>query len=230
MFEQLSHMYELLPKCALRVECQIADPAVITAGLHLDSILAYSVLERETQGAMLDTSQYVTIPLPLEKLWENPHGVPLWASTDFIPDKSVVTGIRYWHRRSLDTNMTLRSIQSDKGRHKDKRNPYQTVSGVLYSDVIGNADELSSLLKTVTSVGKNRNSAGTVVSWKVYEITQFSLIDNNDCALRNIPIEYINPNGFRLDQEFGWSSFSPPYWHASTRQTCVLPGMKVLYN
>lgn len=228
-FQQLEQYYKSLDKVALRVECHLADSVVNTGGIHLDAILGYAVVERETQGAMLDTQNYVRIPLPLAILWESRTGIPLYASTDLLPDDKAITSLRYWHRRAIEPSMTHKNIRTSAGRHKERRTPMQVTEGVLCADVIGNLEEIALLLQNVSAVGKKRTAAGAVREWKIYQITEFSLLNNQRKALRPIPLKYVTDKVTNhIDQEFAWIGYSPPYWHVATRGVVIPTGAVVL--
>ncbi|NJL56024.1 hypothetical protein HC928_13195 [bacterium] len=226
MFDALRQHYESLAMVPLRVECHLADDAVLSDPLHLDALLSYAVVHRETRGAMLpNNNDYIYIPLPLRSLWFSRQGVPLWASTDFEPEPGAVHSVRYWHRRGLEPHMSHKNLRPGIGPYKDRRTPMQTVGGVLYADAIGNPEEIAALLSLISAVGKKRVSAGAVSHWRVYEITSFALIDDHNRSRRPIPGAYFVEQGdFSLGGDYHLIGFSPPYWHAATRALCVPAG------
>jgi len=225
MFADLRARYEALEMVPLRIECHLADSVVLTFPLHLDALLAYTVLEQATQGAMLpENSEYVRVPLPLACLWES-EGVPLWASTTLVPMGREVPSVRYWHRRALEPHMTRRSIRVTQGRHKELRTPAPTENApVLVADLIGNIDEVSRLLGSITAIGKKRASAGTVLQWRIYRIMAFSLRHEQQIR-RILPVGYVMEQFGPVPMDLAHVGFSPPYWHPATRRMCLLPGV-----
>lgn len=211
----------------LRVVCYLAAPVVTYDDLHLDAILSYAVVEEQTRGALLGTNrEYMRIPLPLAEHWRSPAGVPLWSSTTFRTSFEVVEDTRYLHRRALESRMTTRSIQTRKGRHKERRTPMPTHQVLqLQAECLGNAEEIGRLLSSVTAIGKKRASGFGVVSrWQIDEIDSFSFIQDGQYA-RPTPFVALDPIpiGLPLQQ----AGFSPPYWHAQTRTACIPRGVEV---
>lgn len=221
--EQAGERYAALPTAPLRVTARLAAPAISYDGLHLDGILAYAVLEELTHGMLVPQSgEYLRVPLPLRAAWWSASGVPLWRSTDLLPDAPAVADVVYLHRRALEPAMTRRNIQTGKGRHKEKRTPLPAVNNtVLVADVDGNADEIARLLATVSSIGKKRIVAGRVLEWTVEEIDAFSFFDATGRARRPVPLDYLGEPDSQAGAEL---AFSPPYWHRATRAWCVPTG------
>ncbi len=220
--EAIGERYAALPAAPLRVTAYLASPVVTYHGLHLDGVLAYAVLEEATHGALVPQSgDYLLVPLPLRAVWRSPLGVPLWSSTDLLPDGAPPTGVQYWHRRALEPTMTTRNLLTTKGRHKERRTPMPALRPArLVADVDGNAEEIARLLATVTSIGKKRVSAGRVLEWTIEEIPTFSFFDETGAARRPVPLAYGGGDA-AAGVEIG---FSPPYWHHATRASCVPPG------
>lgn len=212
---------------ALRITCLLASPAVSYHGLHLDGILAHALVERDTAGAMLpQTPEYVPCELPLRCVWRSAASVPLWASTDLLPEAEAANDVIYLHRRALEPHMTAASMKTGKGRYKERRSPLPAIVThrlVAYAD--GEAQEIVSLLQRVTSIGKKRIVAGVVREWIIEEIDEFSFTDGEGRALRPLPHLYIY--GEERDDGSPVLGFSPPYWHIATRARCVPTGAQV---
>lgn len=208
---------------ALRIICELVAPVVTYHGLHLDGILAYAQVERMTAGAMLPQSaSYYPLDLPLRCLWRNEAGVPLWASTDLLPETVAVQQTVYIHRRAMEPVMTTANLQTGKGRYKERRSPLPALATarlVAFAD--GDAQAIAGLLATVSSIGKKRIVTGAVKAWHIEEIEAFSLVDGAGRALRPIPHLYLYGEERAGGQML---AYSPPYWHAATRAKCVDAG------
>lgn len=225
MFEAYARYSELSMQ-PLRVTAKLGSAPVSYQGLHFDSILAAQVVAEATNGEMLPQSpRYTFVPLPLKMLWRNVVGVPLWASTDLVPDGEVIRDVQYMHRRAPEPKMQRKNIDTGAGRHKEKRTPMPTiVANELSADVYGNAEEIARLLADVSSVGKKRHSTGMVLEWQIEPIKAFSLIEDGK-ARRPLPVPAIYDAIALLDSTH--ISYSPPYWLAATRDFCVPTGAKI---
>lgn len=214
----------------LRIECHLIDEVVSYHDLHLDSVLSYAVAEEQTQGAMLDgQTDYIHVPIPLAVLWRHSRtNAPLYASTNLATIDAPVSSIRYWHKRALEPTMTMRSLNTSKGSHKEKRVPMPTiVNRILYADAIGNPQEIARLLSALTAIGKKR--VGVVYQWKVYRLNTFSLLDVNQCVRRPVPVSYaLEAFGKYPLNDIQSIGYSPPYWHPVTRDLCLPAGTCVL--
>lgn len=211
----------------LRITAHMAAPVVNYAGLHLDGILAYTVVEALTLGQMLpQTASYIYVPLPLRAQWHNVDGVPLWASTDMQPVGAFTEDTIYMHRRAPEPHMTLRSIHTTKGRHKELRTPMPALAAnALTADVIGCGEEIARLLASVTSIGKKRGVNGAVLRWSIDSLPGgFSFIDEDGRARRPLPHAYLY-NAEEAQKPAQIIGFSPPYWHIATRARCVPAGV-----
>lgn len=103
----------------LRVSAVMSKPIIGYHALHLDSLLSAAMVGIATEGNGVPIAQGVyDMPLPLECLWRDERGIPLWASTDFAPVGHVVKSQIYYHRRALEPHMTTKNIHTGKGRHK----------------------------------------------------------------------------------------------------------------
>jgi hypothetical protein len=208
---------------ALRITAILDAPVISYHGLHLDGILAHAVVERETAGAMLPQSpDYISIELPLRCLWRSVAGIPLWASTDLLPEGAFTQDTIWLHRRTLEPAMTIVNLHTGKGRYKERRSPLPALAtDQLVAYVDGDISEIRELLSRISSIGKKRIVSGAVREWRVEEWTQFSLVDDAGRALRPIPHLYLygeeRSNGLLL-------AYSPPYWHVATRAMCVPTG------
>lgn len=204
---------------ALKITAQLASPVISYMGLHLDAILAYAVVERQTDGEMFVSEDYVRIELPLAVTWESKAGVPLWSSTDLLPVGIPIEDVQYFHRRAIGSRMSKKNIRTGTGRHKEKRVPMPTINvPELVAYAMGDAEQIAELLSGVTAIGKKR--AGRVMAWHIEEVESFSFFDEYDFALCPVPCE--SRGVMALDAHY--VAFSPPYWHSATRAFCWLTG------
>lgn len=220
----IGEQYAALDMRPLRITAEMSDPVAYYHPVHIDGILASRVVEEVTRGAGVPPSQdwYYT-PLPLEVVWHNADGVPLWTCTDLAPDIQWEQEIVYLHRRAPDPIMTRKNLDVGSGRHKEKRTPLPTiVAESLTCDVVGNAQEIARLLLGVTAIGKKRTVLGSVATWSIEPINRFTFVDDQNYARRPIPLGYLD-----VFQDAKAMAYSAPYWHMATRMLCVPPGAYV---
>lgn len=222
---EVGERYQALPKEPLRVTAELGDAVITYHGVHLDALLAYVVMGEAMRTNWIRWSpNYVTIPLPLDDVWRSETGVPLWASTDLLPEGEAVKDVMYLHRRAIEPTMSTRNIRTTAGRHKEKRTPMPVLVNKRLSAVcIGNGEEIARLLSSVSAIGKKNTVAGTVLRWLIEPITEFSFWDPDGRALRPVPLDYLGLAQFETPSavEVG---YSPPYWYAETRAWCVPTG------
>lgn len=224
-------VYAALDYEPLRITVTLDAPVVTYENPHFDGILSRVVVERATQGWVPgQIERYVRVPLPLKAIWEGEswakERVPLWASTDLLPPEGRAARDELWvHRRALRPSMTRQNIQTTKGQHKERRTPLPVlVNRTLSCEVIGHADTIADLLQDVISIGKKRHVTGAVQSWNISRIRHFSLADPDGHLRRSVPLAALFPDGHPLDVDAQHISFSPPYWHHSTRTLCLPAG------
>ena len=205
--------------------------------LTLDGLLAYSVVQRATQGrGYPESAEPYWIPLPLSIMWHHENGLPLWAATRFSPiDKNSENPV-YWHKREFTPtflkrkkNGTPPNLNFTNGVHKSYRIPMpaQTASTwCAYGQ--GDIQSVASLLSEITHVGKKRTYGyGRVLTCEVNPIDVPALplgFDNR--LIKAIPFAFKldNPqlwddaDGLEMQARFcGWT---PPYWHGACMESC----------
>jgi hypothetical protein len=228
-FGQLGEQYAGLPKRPLRVTAHLDDAVITyTKSVHFDGLLAYAVVMRATGGVGLPDSMVYDLPLPMEVLWRDARGLPLWATTDLVPvSKDVIASRDYFHRRSLTPMMTERNLDTGAGKHKEKRSPLPTLRASIWqADCIGHAETISDLLSAITSIGKKANTHGAVQAWQVEDIDRFDVIDEDGRARRVLPVQYVYPDA-AADLSAHLLGWTPPYWIPSTRAFCYDTGQDV---
>ena len=215
-YAQLS-MQPLTIRLYLETGSQLAgyDP------LHLDNLLARCVVDQAMGWGRLPDQHddgYM-LPVPLECLWRDARGFPLWAATQFMPADGADGDVQYWHKRQQSGRWTgtkhgTLSIRPNKGRWMERRVPVPTVVAEHWTATcIGNAMEIAKLLEPLRYVGKRRGVGfGAVDHWEIEAIDKFSLIGEGK-LLHPIPamaIELLHPyvpEG--APAPVGWT---PPEW------------------
>jgi hypothetical protein len=223
--EQIAE-FEAFPKMPLQIELRLLNPLLSYHSLHLDSILT-SVVAQKMGWIGEQVRQYMEVPAPLEVTWRSQAGVPLYACTDLVPvDGDPQRGEMYYHMRALQPSMTHANLNTQSGRHKEKRTAIPSLNNRHYrAFAIGHLETIISLLNTVTAVGKKRHSAGTVESWFVEPCSSFCFVSPDRKALRPLPIAFVHANELPLDIEPMPQGFSPPYWHLACNLPCYATGM-----
>ena len=219
----------------LRITVRLLTPVAGYDPVHLDGLLAWAVVREATSGAGLpDSAEPYDIPLPLECLWHDADGLPLWASTDFEPVGETLRQTLYWHKRTTLAQARLVrrrhgkpwNVRTTQGRYKEYRIPLPGQSCAEWrADCVGDPREVARLLLLVGShVGKKRGQGwGAVESWSVEEIDEFILLDSGSVR-RPIPLAAVTTvlPGVPLDVRFGnLVGWTPPYWLAGCQTECL---------
>lgn len=224
--------YAALPMQPLKITCELLAPVAHYHNVHFDSILAYSVMEEATQGAMVAQSKdYYHVPLPIKVVWQSDLGVPLFAATDMQPHSSNTQDVIYYHRRAIESTMTTKSIRTTQGRHKEKRTPIPaTVTSAFIGYVYGNMQEIGRLLQSVTAIGKKHNTIGTVKRFIIEPVDHFSFVDKEHRARCPLPLAALYGSAMPLDMIMSMKhiAFTAPYWHWMAKMACVDTGTKIV--
>lgn len=210
------------------------EPIIVTAQLatpvlhaerertHLDSILAFAALTDHPVRSAFGAA--AVFPLPLDLVWVSPTGQPLWACTPLMPAGDGVATREYWHKRYPSHRAELgRKLNANTtaGRWKEYRTPVHAQSvDRLHALAIGNGEEVSRLLATVTHIGKKTSIGyGRVAHWHV---TRASHTLADVLAMRSVPIAYCQDSHLvgQIAPNCGWT---PPYWYAPWWTDCVVP-------
>jgi hypothetical protein len=189
--------------------------------LCLDNLLARCVVDQALGWERLPDlhDDGYALPVPLECLWRDEHGFPLWTATPFVPADGAQGDVAYWHKRQQSGRFTgtkrgTFSILSTKGRWMERRVPLPTVVAEYWSATcVGNAVEIANLLESLRYVGKRRATGfGAVEHWEIAPIEEFTLV-RDDKLLRPLPMMAIGllhpyvPEG--APAPVGWT---PPQW------------------
>ncbi len=223
-FREMAQRYQSMSKQTLMVRGELLTgciPAESGGALHLDAILSQAVLTAHPCPAQYPKGAAI-IPLPLDILWIDKNGWPLWASTDLKPiDQN--EGREYWHKRYPAHRAPLGSklnANTSAGRWREYRMPVKTIHSTSLTAVcIGNLDEVKRLLDHVTHVGKKGSIGYGRIKWTVEPI---ELIDTLSAihAEKALPIEYAKQQGIEGIYR-PTKAWTPPYWYAPNWTDCV---------
>lgn len=216
--------YEGLPMQPLRVTARMVNGAMHYDPLHLDGLLASALVDSALQGRGLDPDggPYY-IPLPLQCLWVDTFGAPLWASTDLIPHNAA-SDTMYMHKRALEPTMTRENLRTTQGRHKEMRRPMPVTSAAMWTaDCVGNPEEIARLLATVTNAGKKRAfGMGRVAEWQIAPIDKFSVWTEDGKPRRPLPAAFVMKDTGWMPLDMSRMGWTPPYWLRTLWGMCVV--------
>jgi hypothetical protein len=196
-FEAYQSDCEAMPKRALRVTLHLLPGSQLAGYDHvfLDNLLAAQVVYVCTGKNYLPNSgtEGYWLPLPLECLWRDGGGYPLWACTPLVPAGQQGEDQFYRHRRRQTGRWTAGkrgrfNITPSDGAFMEMRVPVPTVVADRWEAYcIGNADKIGLLLETVTAVGKERaRGFGAVDHWEIESVASFELVHEGQLT-RSIP-------------------------------------------
>ena len=217
-----------LPKTSLRVTAHLLPQAQIAAydPIHLDNLLAWAVLQDVVPGGKVPNSEEpYDLPLPLDCLWRNPSGLPLWASSVFRVQGQAFADTVYWHKRAQTGRWTFHPgkggepapmpLKTTAGRFMERRVPMPTALAedhAWVAECVGNAEEVCRLLQHVAFLGKKRGiGMGEVDYWEVEEVSGFTLLEDG-CLTRPVPLNAAAPLGLALSGALSLVGWTPPQW------------------
>lgn len=212
-----------------RYRCQpLRITAVLRAGaqivqydpIYLDGLLARCAVDRATQGrGVANTPEPYDIPLPLECLWRDERGLPLWAASVFLPDGTALQDVAYRHKRAITGRYSRGrrgklTIRSNVGRYMERRVPVPTIQCESLSALcIGDAEEIAHLLSQASFLGKERRVGfGEIAEWRIDETDEANVLVRDGCLAHAIPqgaagVAGLIPQGAPV--LVGWT---PPQW------------------
>ena len=223
--EPYSARYAELDMEPLEIEVELYNALAGYDPLFLDNLLAACVVRAATGGkGVPNTEDAYALPTPLQTLWRDAQGMPLWAASQFWPDGACYDQVAYWHKRAQSgvwtgNNRGSFTITSTKGRYMERRVPMPTRLAERWRAwCIGNAEEISRLLEPLTHIGKRRSIGyGEVRHWTVRAAPAFSLV-RDDCLTRSVPAMAINweapywPSGQMPEGAPAPVGWTPPQW------------------
>ena len=219
-----------------RVRLTLATQPIFYDALTLDGLLAYTVVQRATEGrGYPESGEPYWIPLPLNLWWQAENGLPLWAATRFYPETPDDAHSVYWHKREFTPTFLKRArdgrpanVNFGNGVYKSYRIPmpaHTSLAWTAYGE--GDVNEVASLLSTVTHVGKKRTYGyGAVVNCEVEAIEQAMPIAFENKLLKSMPLTFVaeHPDIFDgaadLEKQVRFCGWTPPYWHGACMEAC----------
>lgn len=223
-FREMAKRYETLSKTPLMVRGELLTgciPAESGGALHLDGILSQAVLTAHPCPAQYPKGAAI-IPLPLDLLWVNGKGWPLWASGDLKPIENH-EGREYWHKRYPAHRAPLGSklnANTSAGRWREYRMPVKTVHSTLLTAVcIGNQSEIERLLAYVTHVGKKGSIGYGRIKWTVEKLDGVNALDLIHQS-KALPLDYAKQASITGIYK-PTKAWTPPYWYAPNWSDCV---------
>ena len=206
----------------LKAGCPLAgyDP------VHLDNLLAWAVLQEATAGQRLPNSSCpYALPVPLVCLWKSPDGLPLWASSVFLPASDVVEDVEYLHKRAMSGRWSAGnektgrlSLDTVRGRHMERRIPVpEKLCERWEAWCWGDFTEIERLLPRVAFVGKRRAAGlGEVRAWEVTpapEMMQWTdALHRGGTLIRPVPMDAADALGLGLSGTLALLGWTPPQW------------------
>ena len=227
-YRELADRYQAMEKAPLLITGQLLTgyaPALGDA-LHLDGIIAAAVLASHPCPAQYPKGAAI-VPLPLQMLWTNEDGWPLWASSDLVPQGEAIQSREYWHKRYPTHRADLggkMNANTSAGRWREYRVPITTVvTDRVQALAIGNLDEVRRLLGHVSHIGKKGAAGYGRVQWDVQPAT----MSDQDALLaihtgRALPIGYAAEQGIS-GTTLPVAGWTPPYWYAPNHCGCIVP-------
>ena len=191
--------------------------------INLDNLLARAVVDEATQGHGLPNSREpYWLPVPLKCLWRSADGLPLWASSVFLPAGESVRDTSYWHKRQQKGEYTHAKSgrfapRATQGRWMERRVPLPTtVVDELAATCVGNREEVERLLGGLEFIGKRRAIGfGEIVRVGVTPADSFALV-RDGVLVRPVPALALGLLGGQMPQgtaaPVGWT---PPQWKPS---------------
>jgi hypothetical protein len=187
----------------------------------LDGILAWCVVNQITKGRSVSDApdDGYLIPLPLECLWRDERGFPLWAATQLHPEGVNEADVWYRHKRPPSGRFTHAktgkfNISPTDGRFMERRVPVPTVAAEQWvATCVGNAIEIGRLLETLRAVGKeSHRGLGAVDHWLIEPYDRFYLVDNIRLT-RRIPVGgRALLGGYEPQDAPVLAGWTPPHW------------------
>jgi len=222
-FQERWNEYEALGKQPLRLTLTLRAGAQMAGydPLALDGLLAWSVVQQLTEGRGVPDSgdDAYLLPVPLECLWRDTEGYPLWAVTLTLPEGVTATDVSYRHKKHQSGRFTKGrrgrfNISPSDGRFMERRVPVPTQIGERWvCECIGNAIEVGRLLEYVRAVGKERaRGFGAVDHWLVEPDDQWWLIEDGR-LVRSLPVGAAHLLGhYEPTERPGLGSWTNPGW------------------
>lgn len=226
---EVEYRYLSLRVQPLRITVELRNPQMIVRNsIPFDSLLAWAVVDDALGDERLpDTDNGYLIPLPIQSIWEDAAGFPLWAATVLRPDDDVYQDRVYTHKRQqpgiyTGTRTGRWAPAATDARFRDRQQVQQTtVCRRWAADCIGDPDEIGRLLSAISHIGHERRIGfGAVRHWMIEPVESFSLVVGNRLS-RSLPVDARSLTDGRSpvdppDPLIGWT---PPYWKSSLHRS-----------
>ena len=218
------HRYNGMEHQCLKVTANLTpgSPVGTYDAINLDNLLAAAVvIDCFGHNELPNSREPYQLPLPLRCLWRSEEGLPLWASTNFLPEGDSESDVIYWHKRAMSGRFTLAGngrplqLSTAHGRWMERRVPMPVrVCEKWTATCIGNPDEIVRLIGHIRYLGKKRAIGfGEVAYWTVEAVSAFELWDEQR-LLR--PVPEAAKEVFEDRVSFGVPSplvgWTPPQW------------------
>jgi CRISPR type IV-associated protein Csf3 len=208
---------------------------------HLDGLLSSVVVTQALQGARLpkDNTLY-TIPLPLEVLWRDSAGTPLFHASSLFPDPRHSKHVFSWTKKNDEVasrfaerkrDGALWQPDSGSGQFKEYRMPLPiTASAHFTGYAYGDTEEIARLLSLLHTTGKKG-------AWGFGRIAR---VEVEPCGkpgryvfvqggrlLRPVPAAALPVLGLVAEGTPVLIGYSPPYWLPAKQAQCYPEGTAV---
>lgn len=202
----------------LQVRCKLrgsADIVTRSGAIHLDGLLAAAVARRDRLPPILDLDDLVPIEIPVQR-----ESGGRFHLCSMLMGSIERTRLRFVQRQfpvhKAGKMSEMKSVHLGSGAQKNFRIP--TEAQRIQDDemrgwLIGDPDEVSTLLQLVTHVGKHRaRGSGRVQDWTVESVDEtwegFPVLADG-LPLRPLPLDY---PGLSDDAPREHARLTYPYW------------------
>lgn len=214
----------------LQIDCQLAGPWMPPAfGLHLDALLAWSLVEEAKASVSVTNAQDVSYAdiigdLPLDT-HDTGDGRTIWCASQFLP-----VGWMGQERRYLTAKTSAENAFHWMGRGVvEVSNTIDMVRGIakngqafftiehaksLRAWAVGDADAIMDLLMRVQAIGvKTRIGFGSLLPYENGDLWKITEVADDQChwQRRSAPVKLID------DSFAAVGSWQPPYWQGHDR-------------
>lgn len=208
---------------------------------HLDGLLSSVMVAQALQGGQLpkDNTLY-TIPLPLEVLWRDEAGTPLFHASSLLPDPRHEKSVFTWTKKNAELasrfterkrDGSLWQPDSGSGQFKEYRMPLPlTASAHFTGYAYGDREEIARLLALLHTTGKKG-------AWGFGRIAR---VEVEPCGkpgryvfvqggrlLRPVPVAALAALGLVAEGTPTLIGYSPPYWLPARQAQCYPEGTAV---
>lgn len=201
----------------------------------LDSILAAAWMREHHPDAYYNASSHmltndiIIAELPLERRGENDDWY--WACS-FNQSPVLHEYVMHWHKRFdnqlgkyIDFGGKRGRVNTTSGKHKAYRMPLVVLLfDCLAWYAVGDLNEIRTLCRKVTHIGKKSSQGLGAVDW--WEVEPFaydwSVVGEGGTLMRAIPAGDRLPDGMTGAQLATWG-IRPPYWHIENKRLCFMP-------